>query len=179
MRIRGVAVVFLLACAACGGFADLKALFAFNGRLVVASMPRLDYRIETLVDENGRYILIESPAGETPAAAFRIEIHMEKIPDDIVPEDYALLAVRKFVSEQGFDASALPPGRMNGTGLAGSQNLQVAWTDGQLRAHKGILLGAVSDGVGLLVLLDVLLPDYEAVEDLCVTILESVHVEQE
>jgi hypothetical protein len=180
MRTRGVAVVMVFLLAEAGGFADLKAVFAFNGKLIDATMPRLDYRIQTFVDENGRYILIGSPRGMPDGApGFQIEIHMEKIPEDTASEDYAALAVRKFVREQGFESSELPAGKMDGAGLAGSRDLQVAWTDAQLRAHKGILLGAVSGGVGLLVLLDVLLPDYDAVEELCIMILESVHVEQE
>jgi hypothetical protein len=180
MRAReGITVVLLgLALTAARGTADMKALFAFNGRLVETTFPRLDYRIMTSVNEDGRYVLIrtplEPPDGEPP---FQIEIQLERIPTGTDTAGFEERAIAASVDRLGLETSEMPPGKLSGAGLTRGRNLQVTWNDTELRPHKGVLLCVVDNDVGMVVLLDVLAPDYDAAESFCLAILETIRID--
>ena len=172
------AAALLAAAVPCA--ADLKALFAFNGRLVSARMPRLDYRIATAVEEYGRRVMITTPRpspGEPETAVFVIEIRLETVPADAPVDCYFALAAEAFSRELGLEYAQLPAGDLPTMRLPAARSCGVSYSDQLLRPHKGILVAAVAQGLGICIFLDAPLEWYDEAAGDATRILQSIEVE--
>jgi hypothetical protein len=162
--------------------ADLKAVFAFNDKIVSIRFPELNYGIVTSVDENTRRIAITYPAPKSEAIVDssppHMEITMEPLAANVSGPEYYTHYLQRYVEKMGSTSAPVDTSDSSGLALLDCNMTFLLFNDTELRAHKALLITSIDDGVGVVILLDTLADDYNANENVSIGILQSIQFEK-
>jgi hypothetical protein len=180
-RLIGV-LVFALLSICMRIDADLKAVFAFNDRIVSIRFPELNYGIVTTVDENTRKIAITypMPRAEVPTHSSppHLEITLEPLASGVNGPDYYEHYLQRYLETMGSTSAPVPDSHPGGLALLDCKMTFLFFNDSELRAHKALLITSIDDGIGVVILLDTLADEYSTNENVSKGILQSIQFEK-
>jgi hypothetical protein len=162
--------------------ADLKAVFAFNDRVVSVRFPEFSYRILTTVDEKVRRIAISFP--ELPLdrdenlSPPHLEISIESMAADVNGQDYYQHYLQRYRETLGTSDLPVEEPKQLSLALDDPHVAFLYFNDGQLRAHKALLITSTNGSMGIVVLLDTLADSYEENENVSNAIVQSIQFEK-
>jgi hypothetical protein len=175
-----VALVFALLSSLARSDADLKAVFAFNERVVSIVFPEFNYGIATTVDNDTRQIAITfpKPSFENPdAMAPHMEISLESLSGNVDGMDYYEHYLTKYQDKVGTVQGAVEDGKLDSLSLSAYHKIYLYYEDSALQSHKMLMITAIDEGTGIVIVLDTLAAAYDAIEGTTAGILNSVHFE--
>lgn len=183
MRLTRLSLVLFLALvtSAAHGGADLKAVFAFNDRVISIRFPEFNYGIATTVNDNARQIAVTFPSptsenGEA-APALHVELSLEALPAGTSGQDYYQHYLAKYASDM--QTIPIPDARLTTLSLSllDCRMTLLSFNDAKLRLHKALLITSIDGGMGVVIVLDGLEDVYDANEETALTVLESIRFE--
>jgi hypothetical protein len=160
--------------------ADLKAVFAFNERVVSIVFPEFNYGITTTVDKDTRQIAITfpKPLREDPnAIAPHMEISLESLSGNVDGTDYYQQYLSKYQDKVGTVQAAVEEGKLDSLSFAAYHKTYLLYRDSTLQPHKMLMITAIDGGTGIVIVLDTLAAAYDSTEGATIGILNSVHFE--
>lgn len=161
--------------------AELKAVFAFNDRVISIRFPGLNYGIVTTVDWSGRQIAVTFPRAETDswkeAPALHLEISLEPIDASVDGQEYFQHYLGKYTEAMGSTLAPVENVVPNALLLLDCKMTFLYFSDREMRLHKALLITSIDEGTGVVILLDSLAASYDANEGVSIGILESIHFE--
>jgi hypothetical protein len=179
---RLIGVMVLVCASSCTSIsADLKAVFAFHEKVVSIRFPEFNYGIVTTVDENIRKIAISYPAPKAGQVVHlsspHLEITLEPIAGDVSSPEYHAHYLERYIEGTGSTSAPVDDSHSFALALRDSRMTYLLFNDGELRAHKALLITSIDEGVGVVIVLDTLADDYSANENVSNGILESIQFE--
>jgi hypothetical protein len=163
------------------GDADLKAVFAFNDRVISIRFPELNYGIATTVNDNSRQIAVTFPPSassrEEEASALHVELSLEALPAGTSGQDYYQHYLMKYAEDM--QTIPVPDARLTSLSLSllDCRMTLLSFNDVKLRLHKALLITTIDGGMGVVILLDGLEDVYDANEETALAVLESIRFE--
>lgn len=161
--------------------ADLKALFAFDDKIVSIRFPEFTYTIVTTVNEQTRLIAVGFPRSkledESGSSPPHLEIVLESVSPTVDGQNYHEHYVERYVDETGAASEPTEDFRKDASALSNCSESFLFFNDGELRAHKALLITSVNDRVGVVILLDTIAETYDVNREGCMTILHSIRFE--
>ena len=161
--------------------ADLKAVFAFSESVVSIRLPELNYEILTTVDEYARKVAVRFPTGPSDGEDSlppHLEMRLEALAADADGLDYYQHYLKLYVDTMGSTYASVDDSKPIAMALPDCHMVFLFFSDSELKAHKALLITAIYQGIGIVILLDTLAELYDAHEDISIGIVQSIQFEK-